>query len=142
MISCKIDKKPNLPKLRENKQLSQAEQRVLDYLQTLGYGVTQQVLFPITALSGKPTNVFVDAVVTGGVKQKEVVVEIDGVIWHSSMEAKQKDNHRDMELNKLGYPVVRLPYDKPNFSTNSITNQIWWNAYLFYCGEIVQEKFK
>jgi len=142
MLSCRIDKKPNLQALRENKQLSRAEQRVLDYLQVLGYGVTQQVMFPITAQSGKPINVFVDAVVTGGVKQKDVVVEIDGVIWHSSMEAKKKDAHRDFELNKLGYPVVRLPYDKPNFGINSITNQVWWNAYLYYCGQTIEEKFK
>ena len=38
-----------------------------------------------------------------------IIIEIDGERWHSSDEAKKKDEIRDFELIKNGYTVYRIP---------------------------------
>ena len=38
-----------------------------------------------------------------------IIVEIDGERWHSSVEQKEKDSRRDKVLESLGYQIHRIP---------------------------------
>ena len=134
-LSTKIDKRPNLERLRELGQISKAEQLLMDYLRLLGFRVVQQVLFPSLSLkTNKPITVPVDAVVTGGKSNKSIIVELDGTVWHDA----EKDNHRDEIMTNLGIKTLRLPYSKPSYPKDSLQHQNWWNNYLQEAGEKVK----
>ena len=138
-LSTKIDKKPDLERLKELGQISRAEQMVMDYLRSLGFQVVQQVLFPsLSYKTNKPVTVPVDAVVTGGKNNKSIIVEVDGTVWHNP----EKDNHRDVIMANLGIKTLRLPYSKPSYPKGSLQQQNWWNNYLQEAGEKVKNNLR
>jgi len=49
-----------------------------------------------------------------------LVIECDGITWHSSADAHDEDCRRDLELHRLGYIVVRVTYRQVMFDWASI----------------------
>ncbi|MCK4580271.1 MAG: UvrD-helicase domain-containing protein, partial [Dehalococcoidia bacterium] len=54
----------------------------------------------------------------------QVVVECDGIVYHSSDEAKKKDRERDSYLKKRDYPVLRFAGGEINSRVNRCVEQI------------------
>ncbi|WP_374947801.1 endonuclease domain-containing protein [Agreia sp.] len=44
-----------------------------------------------------------------------LVIECDGITWHSSAKAHDEDCRRDLELHRLGYIVIRVTYRQVMF---------------------------
>lgn len=49
-----------------------------------------------------------------------LVIECDGITWHSSADAHDNDCRRDLELHRLGYIVIRVTYRQVMFDWASI----------------------
>jgi very-short-patch-repair endonuclease len=49
-----------------------------------------------------------------------LVIECDGITWHSSAKAHDEDCRRDLELHRLGYTVIRVTYRQVMFDWASI----------------------
>lgn len=49
-----------------------------------------------------------------------LVIECDGITWHSSASAHDQDCRRDLELHRLGYIVIRVTYRQVMFDWASI----------------------
>ena len=53
-----------------------------------------------------------------------LVVEVDSVAHHSSVDAYERDRHRDAQLSRLGYRVLRFTYrqivSRPQFVLEAI----------------------
>lgn len=127
-LSCKIEQKPNMRELTNKKQISKAEQRVINYLklEQPKLDIKQQVVFPSLSANGKKTFMIVDCLINNN-----LVLQIDGVKWHSTLEAKLRDTRQDFILSNLGFEVLRIPYDCP-FAPKSHPrqNSDWWAKYL------------
>lgn len=43
------------------------------------------------------------------IESAKLVVECDGIYWHSSPKVKKRDSQKDKWINTYGYKVLRLP---------------------------------
>jgi very-short-patch-repair endonuclease len=127
-LHCKLEQKPNLQKLREQKQISKAEQRIINYLrlELPKLKIEQQVVFPSISAKGKRVRMLVDCLINDN-----LILQIDGKKWHSEPSAKIRDARQDFILSNLGFEVLRVVYDCPYPpKSHPALNQDWWAKYL------------
>ena len=55
---------------------------------------------------------------------QRLVVETDGYRYHSSREAKRRDNRRDRQLTALGWRPVRFTYEEIAFEPADVANEL------------------
>jgi hypothetical protein len=127
-LSCKLEQKPNMRELTNKKQISKAEQRVINYLklECPKLQIQQQVVFPSISAGGCKSSMMVDCLIGDN-----LVLQIDGVKWHSTTEAIIRDKRQDFILSNLGFEVLRVDYDCPYPpKSHPAKNQDWWAKYL------------
>jgi very-short-patch-repair endonuclease len=56
--------------------------------------------------------------------QQRLVVEADGYRFHSSRQAKRRDNRRDRQLSALGWRPVRFTYEEIAFEPSEVAQEL------------------
>ena len=56
--------------------------------------------------------------------EKRLVVETDGYRYHSSKEARRRDNHRDRELTARGWRPVRFTFEEIAFQRDEVAREL------------------
>lgn len=77
-------------------RVSERERHFIEALQAAGVAISHQA---------KVAGWNVD----GFVSSANLVVEFDGVYWHSLPKAKERDKRKDREIRAAGFRVVRVP---------------------------------
>jgi hypothetical protein len=114
--------------LADKKQISKAEQRVINYLklEMPKLEINQQVVFPSLSAKGKKSWMMVDCLIGDN-----LILQVDGVKWHSTPDAIIRDKRQDFILSNLGFEVLRVDYDCPYPpKSHPAQNADWWAKYL------------
>lgn len=84
------------PELVKNRIQSPLEKRFYDDCKTVGLLVESQ--YPVGSIHAD-----------FAIPEKKIVIELDSRLWHSSEEAMENDEKRDLIYEKQGWQVIRIP---------------------------------
>lgn len=87
---------------RNNLHYTNIEEKVRDYLEKKGIEYVFQ--YPTR------TGFVIDFVILN----QKIAIEVDGIKWHSSKEAHQRDRFKDYQLRREGWKVIRVKEDEIN----------------------------